>query len=324
MAGIESFGTTAAGAAVARITIAAGGLTVAVLTWGAVLQSVRLAGVGHDLTLGSDRLSDYEGAMAYHGSLIAPVANRIGGARAPFGAGVLHLPANEGANCLHSGPAGTQEKVWTLAAHGDDFVTLTCDLPDGEGGLPGNRRLTARFSVAPPATLRLEVTATTDAPTLMNVANHSYWTMDGGADWSGHRLQIAADHWLPTDAALIPTGEIVPTAGSAMDFAAPRTITPGAPALDTCFCLAPTRRALTPVLWLTGASGLAMELATTEPGVQVYDGRQAIRPGRGPCEGLAIEPQFWPDAPNRPGFPPIRLDPGQPWEQISEWRFKAV
>ena len=108
---------------------------------------------------------------------------------------------------------------------------------------------------------------------------------------------------------------------TAMDFRRGARLAPGSPPLDTCLVLANRRLPLRDVLWLTGQSGVTMTLATTEPAVQVYDARNAPRPGRAPYEGLAIEAQFWPDAPNHPHFPDITLRPGQHWQQVTEWRF---
>lgn len=321
----EVFGKTARGEPVEKVMLRAGDLTVALLTWGAIVQSVRLAGVAHDLTLGSDRLADYEGNMRHHGSLIAPVANRITGAAANIVGQAYRFEANQSDHItLHSGRAGTQRKLWQLVEAGTDSAVLAIDLPAGEGGFPGNRRLTARFTVEAPATLRMEVAATTDAPTLMNVANHSYWNLDGTPVWSGHSLAVHGEHYLPTTAEFTPTGEICPVEGTAMDFRTPREVRVGQDLFDTNFCLAKGRRELTPALVLQGRSGLRMEIATTEPGLQVYDGRDAIRPGRTAHEGLAIEAQFWPDAPNNPDFPDITLLPGQPWTQVTEWRFSRA
>jgi aldose 1-epimerase len=317
---MERFGVTAAGRDVDRITIGSGDLQVAVLTYGAVLQSVRLAGVAHDLTLGSARLADYEGAMCYHGALVGPVANRLSRARAMI-AGVAHeLVPNEGENLLHSGPKGIHARVWEVIDAQPDEVTLGLRLLGD--GFPGRRQVWAQFSVVG-TVLRLDLTASTDAPTLMNVAQHSYWNLDGGATWAGHRLQIDADHYLPTDAALLPTGEVRDVADTPFDFRASRTITPGDPVMDTNFCVSDARVPLREVLWLQGGT-TRMAFATTEPGVQVYDGRQGIRPGRGPHEGLAIEAQGWPDAPNHPGFPSVELHPDQTYHQITEWRFSRV
>lgn len=320
MTRIDRFGTTSDGRAVQKITLACGDLTVSVLTWGAVLQSVRLAGVAHDLTLGSDRLADYEGDMRFHGAIMAPVANRIGGARAVIGGREVHFEANQAGHCLHSGSTAAHLQVWELVEATDTTATLGLSLSDGLGGFPGNRRVEARFSLTDTA-LRLEIHATTDAETLWNATSHGYWTLDGGAEWTGHSLQITADHWLPTDADDRPTGEIAPVQGSAMDFRQPRTPSPGTPPLDHCFCLSQAQTAMRDVLVLQGRSGLRMTVATTEPGVQVYDGRAARRPGHGAYEAIAIETQGWSDAPSYPAFPPITLRPGTPSVQITEWRF---
>jgi len=321
---VTDFGTTAQGQPVRRITLTRGPLTVSLLTFGAILQDVRLRGVPRNLTLGSDRLADYQGAMLYHGALIAPVVNRLSRACAPI-AGVLHrFEANQdGQHTLHGGAAGTHLQVWTLAEFGETSATLTLTLPDGAGGFPGTRPVRATFSLTDPATLRLQITATTDRPTLFNAANHSYWNLDGTPDWSGHSLQIDADRYLPTTDSFAPTGEVRTVAGTPFDFRQPRLPTPGNPALDTSFCLADGPRSLARALTLTGQSGVSMTLATTEAAVQVYDGRAAPRLGRAPCEALAIEAQNWPDAPNHPDFPGIELHPGDTYHQTTEWRFAA-
>ena len=322
MSDISYFGTTANGVEVRRIALQAGGLSVSILTWGAVLQSVWLNGVAHDLTLGSDRLSDYEGDMRHHGSLIAPVVNRLTAAKANIAGQEFTFDANQdGLHCLHSGSAGTHLKVWDLVRASPSEAVLALDLPHGEGGFPGNRHVEVRFEVLAPATLRMQVTATTDAPTIFNAANHSYWNLDGSPGWDGHSLQIHADAYLPTNSAFIPTGEVRAVAGGSHDFRKPRAITPQSPALDNCFCIATTRLPLRDVLKLVGQSGLAMTVATTETGVQLYDGRQAVRPGHSAYEGIAIEAQGWPDAPNQPKFPSVDLLPGMPVCQITEWRF---
>ncbi|MFN3973071.1 MAG: aldose epimerase family protein [Gemmobacter sp.] len=318
----QDYGRTAAGEAVQAVTLAAGDLEVRLLTLGAILQSVRLAGVAHDLTLGSVRIVDYEGPMRYHGAIVGPVANRITGARAVI-AGVEHRFQGMGDPpvTLHSGDAGIHAKVWALAGADAGSAVLTLDLPAGEGGFPGNRRIEARFAVLPPATLRLTLTARTDAPTLMNLANHSYWNLDGTPDWGGHRLRVLADRVLAHHADGRVAGPVLAVAGTGFDLREGAVMQPDAPPLDHNFCLADTRRPLTEALVLTGTSGLSMTVATTEPGIQVYDGRAAIRPGHGHYEGLAIEPQFWPDAPAHGGYPSITLAPGQDWQQVSEWRF---
>jgi aldose 1-epimerase len=317
---MERFGMTAAGRDVDRIVIGSDGLQVAVLTYGAALQSVRLAGVGHDLTLGSDRLADYEGPMCYHGTLVGPVANRLSGAQVRIAGATHKLVPNDGKNLLHSGPGGMHARVWEVIDPQADAVTLGLRLV--RDGFPGRRQVWAQYSVAGPV-LRLEVTAATDAPTVMNVAQHGYWNLDGGVTWAGHRLQIAADGYLPTDAAMLPTGEVRGVAGTALDLRAGRVIAPGDPVMDTNFCLSGGRVPLREVLWLRGRT-VSMAVATTEPGLQVYDGAAAIRPGHGPHEGLAIEAQGWPDAPHHAGFPSVELRSGESYRQVTEWRFGRV
>ena len=319
---VAEFGTSARGETVQRVTLVKDDLTVSVLTHGAALQGVWLKGIAKSLALGSDNLADYQGVMRSHGTLVAPVVNRLSGGVAPIG-GVLHqFESNQGGlHSLHSGAVGTHLRVWTLGPVTATSAQMSIDLPDGEGGFPGNRRVTVRFSLSEGNALRMTVTATTDALTLMNTANHGYWNLDGSENWTGHQLRIAADAYLPTTDSFAPTGEIRPVAGTAFDFRETRVITNDHPALDHNFCLSNQQTPLRDVLWLTGTRGLTMTIATTEAGVQIYDGRKATRPGHGTYEGLAIEPQNWPDAPNHPGFPSIELAPGQPFEQITEWRF---
>jgi aldose 1-epimerase len=316
------FGTLPDGRAVHSITLAEGDLTVRLLTLGATLNDVRLQGVPHSLTLRSDDPADYLGPMLYFGGIVGPVANRMRGAQARIGGFVHNFEANQsGRHILHSASAGTHLKIWEVTEETPTAATFALTLPDGEGGFPGTRRLTARFTVAAPATLRLDLQMTTDATTIANVVNHSYWNLDGTPTWEGHSLRIAADAILPVDADVIPTGEVLPVAGTPYDFRSARTFAPGTPALDHNFCLSDAPMGLRDVLTLTGRSGVSMTIATTEPGVQVYDGGHTRRPGGQLHEGFAIEPQHWPDTPANPHFPPITLLPGETLHTTTEWRF---
>lgn len=319
------FGTLPDGRPVHALTLAAGDLTVRLLTLGATLNDVRLKGVPHSLTLRTDDPADYLGPMLYFGGIVGPVANRIRGAQARIGSFVHNFEPNQsGRHILHSASAGTHLKIWTVTAHTADAATLSVTLPDGEGGFPGTRTLTARFTVSAPATLRLDLSVTTDATTIANVVNHSYWNLDGTPSWEGHSLQIKADAILPVDADTIPTGEILPVEGTPYDFRKGHTFAPGAPALDHNFCLSDAPQPLRDVLTLTGASGTTMTIATTEPGIQIYDGGHTRRPGRQLHEGFAIEPQHWPDTPGNPHFPPITLTPGEVRTSTTEWRFTRL
>ncbi len=322
------FGTTAAGEVVEAITLRAGDLSARILTYGAILNAVHLSGVPHSLTPGSGRFADYEAEGRHHGTLIGPVVNRLTGAQAPIAGKVHRFDENRpGPVTLHSGSASTGRKVWRIDDTRDDntdsALSLRLVLPDGEGGFPGTRHVIARYEVCAPALLRLTVTATTDAPTLLNFANHSYWNLDGTERWEGHSLRIAADRYLPTHADDTPTGGIVDVTDTPYDFRTARVPVPGAPPLDHNFCLSDAPGPLRDVLWLIGQNGVGMTLATTAPGVQVFDARDARLPGGPVGQALAIEAQGWPDAPNHAGFPSIEVAVGESFQQIVEWRFSG-
>lgn len=318
------FGQTKDGADVHMITLTAGDLSINLLTLGAIVQDVRLAGVAYSLTLGADNVADYEGDLRHHGGLIGPVANRISNARVRLDGMMYELERNQdGRIHLHSGADATHLRLWEVVAVSPSAATIAITLPDGACGLPGNRRIGVTFEVSAPATLTLQVSGTTDSTTLMNFANHSYWNLDGSPQYDGHRLQIAADHYLPTTDDFTPTGEIEDVTGTDLDFRKPREITAGVPALDHNFCLSQQDEALRDVLTLTGSSGVKMMMATTAPGLQLYDGRAPARPGKQVHEGLAIEAQHWPDAPNHPAFPSIKVTPEAPYHQTTTWRFET-
>ena len=329
--GLYPFGTRPDGQEVRCIVLSDGVLTVAVLTQGVILQDVRLAGVPYSLTIGTDTLDPYLGDMRSCGSLIGPVINRISNASARIGGTVCRFEANQdGLHTRHSGAAGTQMKLWDVSERSDTAVTLECSLPDGEGGFPGNRAVAARLSLPEPGLLELRVAVTTDRDTIVNFANHSYWNLDGTETYAGHRLRVDADRRCLTDETALVTGEVEPVFGSFFDFRDGRVLSPGTdPRIDVNMCVSTRRRAPTEVLTLTGRSGVSMTVATTEPGVQLYDAALFKNAGaeghdgrgNGPFCGLAIEPQGWPDAPNRPQFPSILLEEGHAYEQVSTYRF---
>lgn len=317
------FGTSSTGDDVEKVTLTAGDLSVSILTWGAIVQDVRLAGVEYSLTLGSDSLADYEGDLRHHGSLIGPVANRISNARIKIDGMMYELERNQdGEIHLHSGAQATHRRHWTLADVSDTHATLTCALRDGECGLPGNRTITVTYRVSGPATLTMELTGTTDATTAMSFANHSYWNLDGSDTWDDHTLTIHADHYLPGTAQCYPTGDILKVDGTDMDFRAPRQISSATHSFDNNFCLSDHRQPLREALRLTGATGVSLTIATTEPGMQVYDNKDGARPDRSAFEGLALEAQLWPDAPNNPDFPSIVLRSDDTYSQITSWTFE--
>lgn len=316
------FGTTQKGVDVAQVTLTAGDITVKVLTYGAIVQDVRMADVAHSLSLGSDHLADYETTMGYFGSIVGPIANRISNARVRLDGMMYELERNENGQIhLHSGTDGVHRKVWQIVDQTTDSVTLSLKMPDGAAGLPGARDITVTYRVSAPATLTMTLHGSTDTNTCMNFASHIYWNLDGTETWTGHSLRLAAEHYLPVDDKVCPTGDVVDVAQTDMDFREMRLLEIGAPALDHNFCLSDGVMPLRDVLWLTGQSGLQMTVATTEPGMQIHDASGSHRPGKAPYEGFIIEPQHWPDAPNNPRFPSIKVAPDQPYQQTTSWTF---
>lgn len=325
----EDFGTMSDGRAVTRVTIGTGPLTVRLLDLGALIQDVRLHGVDHPLTLGGADVAAYEGVMSHFGAIMGPVVNRITNARAEVGGIVRRFEANQdGKHTRHGGNAGAHRKVWEIADRGADHVAFTVTLPDGEGGFTGTRRLTARYAVED-AALRMVLEAESDASTLMNLANHGYWTLHDQPTWEGHELTVHAERYLPTTDENLPTGEIAGVADTPYDFRAPRRLDDSTPKLDTNFCLADAPRELLPAVRLRGPTHLTLDIATTAPGVQVFDmgtidtGHAATIHGRPyrPRAALAFEPQMWPDAPGRARWPDIVLRPGEAFRQETTYAF---
>lgn len=326
--GVEEVGDDGRGAAVERIILQDGPLTVAVLTLGATVQDVRLEGFAHPLVLGAEYPSSYRGQARYFGAIVGRVANRIANGRAVLDGRELHLDRNEaGRTTLHGGSEGTSDRLWQLEGHDERSCRLTLELPDGDMGFPGRLQVAAEFRLAD-AALEIVLEAVCDRPTFCNLAHHGYWNLDDDHNIREHLLQVEAAHYLPVDEHLIPTGEQRPVDGTAFDFRQPRAIGESGQRYDHNFCLAEARRALQPAARLTSASnGLSLLLETTEPGLQVYDGAKiGLEPhygleGRqyGAHAGVALEPQCWPDAPNQPGFPDITLRPGETYRQVSRF-----
>ncbi len=324
---MRRFAETPDGAPVDLVTLTGGGTTAQVMTWGATLQDLRVDGVDRSLILGSPDFAAYLGAMRYFGAIVGPVANRIAGGTAKIDGQRYEFERNEaGRTTLHGGVIGTDARLWELAERGEDFCRLTLHLEDGEGGFPGNRTLGAQYRLGDDGALTLSLTATTDKATWINLANHAYWNLTGADGLDDHALTIAAASYLPVDDHLIPIGAPAPVAGTRFDFRTPRPVRrEGEVMIDHNFCLDP---GAIPSLTLTGG-GLALEITTDMPGVQIFDAT-VIAPGAGhdgriygPNAGLAIEPQFWPDAANHPDYPSIRVSPGETWSQTSRFHIRT-
>lgn len=324
---MNHFGTTQTGIDVHAIDIGSPRLRARILTFGAALQDVRLNGLDHALTLGSPDLAAYEGPFISFGTVMGPYANRMRNAEAPLDGHTLKFAPNiPGGHLLHSAP-GVQATVWDVAEHDATSVTLMCDISHESDGFPGNRSITARYSVTD-QTLQLDLRAETDRPSLCHLVNHSYWCLDPEPGLDGHSLQVIGHEVTELDENLVATGRRLPVADGPLDFRLPRVLTPQ-DRIDINFCVSDDHEPLRPVAALEGRNGLVMEMATTAPGLQVYDGQGIDAQGfaghdgvsYGPRAGLALEAQLWPDPANNPGFPSPRIDADTPFHQITEWRF---
>lgn len=295
------------------------------------------------VVLGFERLQDYVDHSPYFGAVAGRYANRIARGRFRLGARVHELSVNEPPNHLHGGVAGFSKRVWRVSDCGPSWVALTLFSPDGDQGYPGNLTATCAYRLVG-STLRIELSATTDAQTPVNLCHHSYFNLDGSPNILDHDLQLAADFYTPTDDELIPTGEVRSVAGTGYDFRARRPVRASEGdgrifRYDTNFVL---RRdtledsgfPLFPLAWagtlFCTASGLAMSVWTSEPGLQFYDGHLIDVPvaGLGGARyganaGLCLEPQHFPDSPNRPHFPNTLLRPMQVYRQVTEYRFEV-
>ncbi len=329
------FGTIPDGEEVREVAIAAGDLSARILTWGAVIRDLRLAGFDHPLVLGFDRLDHYLNHSAHFGAVAGRSANRIGQGRFSIDGRQYQVSLNEkGRHHLHGGFHGFGVRPWRLIDHNAASVTLAIDSPDGDEGYPGRVAARVRYIVEAPATLRLEAEAITDAPTLVNLAQHSYFNLDDSPDILDHQVRIFAEAYTPTDADDIPTGEIVAVAGSVFDFRAPRPIRQmrrgERVTLDKNFVV-DRKKAATPrphVRLHSLKNGLTLDIASTEPGVQFYDGYKLSIPvpglgGRryGVSAGCCFEPQVFPDAPSHTGFPSSILRPGETYRQSTQYVF---
>ena len=270
-------------------------------------------------------------------------ANRIAKGHFSIGDKEYTLPVNNGPNSLHGGPDGFMNRIWNSRLDGDTVV-FELTSPDGDAGYPGELQAEARYTWSDDCTLTLRLLAHTDAPTVVNLTNHTYWNLEGENSGSvlDHTLWLAASHYLPTDDTLIPTGEIAPVEGTPMDFTKFRRlgddIHADFPAItygkgyDNCWMVDDYRPGVLRHIATLNAphSGRVLEVSTTQPAAQVYAGCWLAGSPENPegrsyndYDGVAIECQNAPDAPNKPQFPSALLLPGQTYDQTITFHISA-
>ena len=334
----EFFGTLPSGQTASLYTISRGALTAAVTDFGAAL--VRLfvpdeTGRLDDVVLGFDDVSGYMATTAYIGATIGRNSNRIKGASFTLNGREYSLPANEGKNSLHSGPAGYHNRLWTVACHEKDAITLRLESPSGDQGFPGNALIQVTYALTPDS-LMITYDAVCDQDTIFNLTNHSYFNLAGH-----HQPQAAMDQILTIpgrffnsdDAESIPTGELRSVEGTPMDFRVPkpigRDINEDYDALNLqggydhnfeVFCQ-PAAILRSP------ASGREMAVYTDCPGIQFYAGNFLNDSGKGGAHyrkrsAIALEAQYYPDAIHHPGWPQPVTRAGEKYHSQTIYRFR--
>ena len=350
----SSFGTLPDGRAVEAVTLSnAKGMRATIINYGAILQSVIVpdrTGKSADVALGYADMKGYLKAPNYFGATVGRYANRIKLGRFAIDGQEYKLAINNRPNALHGGPTGFDKRLWTIekVTRGPTAsVVMRYVSADGEEGYPGEMTVTATYSLNERSELSVEYTATTTKPTIVNITNHSFFNLggEGSAHTIYHEIMtIPADATTPVDPTLIPTGELRPVVNTPFDFRKPKVIGDRirdgrdpqivfGQGYDENFVIARTisnaprlnARVEDPL------SGRVMEILSNQPGVQVYTGNfldgtavgksgHAYRQG----DGLALEPQVFPDTPNQPAFGSARLDPGQTYRNIIVYRFSTV
>ena len=323
------------------------GASVTLSTVGAGIVGIEVPdrdGVLADVTLGYRDLGEYfyDGPCA--GKTPGRYANRIAQGRFTLDGVEHHLAINNGPNHLHGGPEGFSHKNWQGECQGDDTVVFTLSSPDGDENYPGNVEARVIYTWTDDNVLKIELWAITDAPTVINLTNHTYFNLagEGSGTVLDHTLQLAADKWLPTSDSLIPTGEMAPVAGTPMDFLEPkklgRDIKADFDALrfgkgyDNCWVLDAegTGDLIEAAELVDEKSGRVLRVFTDQPAVQVYTGNWLKGCPKGKSgreyedyDAVAIECQHTPDAPNQPAFPTTLLRPGEVLEEAIIWAFTA-
>jgi aldose 1-epimerase len=348
--GRAPFGTLPNGEKVEAIRLAGrGAIQIRILTYGATIQSL-LAPDRHgalaDVALGHATLAPYLDQPQYMGATVGRVANRIAGGRFTLDGRAYRVPVNNGPNSLHGGAEGFDKRNWGLVQSDATSAVLRLVSHDGDQGYPGTLTVTATYSLSGENELSVEYLATTDRTTIVNLSNHAYWNLAGEGTPRGameHLLTIPADHYLPTDATAIPTGELRSVHGTPFDFRRPRRIADHVRdahdeqlrfgrGYDHNWVIA-REVGLEPRLLARAedpGSGRIMEVLSNQPGIQFYSGNflDATSSGKAGClyrmgDAIVLEPQMPPDTPNRPEFGSLRLEPGETYRNVIVWRFST-
>lgn len=342
---MDPFGSTATGDEVRLVTLEnSNGLMAKLTDFGATLVEMHVpdrTGERADVVLGFDDVRGYESdANQYFGCTVGRVANRIAGGRFELDGETYQLATNDGPNHLHGGDVGFGQRVWTverIASEDGQAARFRYTSPDGEEGYPGELRVAVTYTLTDADELRIDYEATADAATPVNLTNHTYFNLAGHGSPTilDHVLQLDATHYTPTDETLIPTGDVRRVEGTPLDFREPAAIgvriaeLDDTPALgyDHNYALGPAREVRRVGVLSHSASGRAVEVLTTEPGLQLYSGNFLKgQKGKGGAtyahrSGVCLEAQHFPDSINDSAFPSTVLRPGETYRQTTVYRF---
>jgi aldose 1-epimerase len=347
---MQPYGKMPNGAAVDLYTLTnAGGMQAGIITYGGTVVSLTApdkSGKFADVVLGMDSLEGYFHQTSFFGALIGRYGNRIGHGTFTLEGKQYTLPKNNGENTLHGGPEGFDKRVWKareLATANGPAVELTYVSKDGEEGFPGNLSAKVLYTLTDSNELKIEYTATTDKPTVVNLTNHSYFNLNGGGvgDNLQHQVIINADRYTPVDEGLIPTGELKAVKGTPFDFTKATAI--GArinqddqqlkygKGYDHNWVLNKSGSGMTKAAEVyEPKSGRVMEVFTTEPALQFYTGNflDGTVKGKGGIAypfraAFCMETQHYPDSPNKPKFPSTELKPGQTYHTTTTYKFST-
>jgi aldose 1-epimerase len=345
---IAGFGTTKEGQSVDLYTITnSHGLKIQAINYGGIIVSLYVPdknGKLDDVVLGFDKFEGYLNNKPHFGGIIGRYANRIANAKFTLDGTEYHLAKNDGPNSLHGGWKGFDAVQWHAAPFENQTgagVVFTHTSKDGEEGYPGNLSVKVTYTLTETNELHISYEATTDKATPVNLTQHSYFNLagEGNGNILKHELMLNADHFTPVDKNLIPTGEIRSVKGTPLDFTKPSAIGARingnyeqllvAHGYDQNFVVNGNPGELRLAARVhEPTSGRAMEVYTTEPGVQFYsgnflDGTIVGKHGHAykPHDGLALETQHFPDSPNHPQFPSTILRPGHTFHSRTIYRF---
>ena len=323
------------------------GMEVCITNYGGRIVSIMVPdrnGKMQDVVLGFDNIEDYKTIPSDFGAAIGRYANRINQGRFTLDGKEYQLPQNNFGHCLHGGPEGWQYKVYDVLAADDSTLTLALDSPDGDEGFPGNVHAEVKYTLGNDSSLKIEYSARTDRPTVINMTNHSYFNLSGNPSCPAmdHLLYINADSYTPVDSTFMTTGEILPVEGTPMDFRNAKTVGKDIDAdfrqlhngkgydhnwvLNTAGDMTKAAAVL-----YSPESGIKLDVYTDEPGIQVYTGNfldgtvigkhGVAYPFRA---SVCLETQHYPDSPNKPEWPSVVLRPGENYRSTCIFVFSTV